>query len=166
MTEALFNVLKAEKVAPINLLTYYSEKPFDRVIEDFEKQLGKFDRDRAMIAKSDLTTVLEQMVGPSGLMILGVLNMGQLLPALVASKTSARQYQVGNPLIASKLSQENILAALYAPPRVLIYMQENQTWVAYDQPSTVFGRFPTFEARAISVDLDRKFEALVKHALA
>src|SRR5688572_36101 len=113
MTEVSLNVFKAEKVAPINLLTYYSEKSFDRVVDDFEKQLGKFDRERALIAKSDLTSVLESMVGPSGLMILGVLDMGQLLPSLIASKTSARQYQVGNPMIASKLTQENILASLY-----------------------------------------------------
>ncbi|MDZ4835549.1 MAG: DUF302 domain-containing protein [Candidatus Melainabacteria bacterium] len=166
MTEVSLNVLKAEKVAQINLLTFYSEKPFDRVIDDFEKQLGKFDKERATIAKSDLNSVLETMVGPSGLMIIGVLDMGQLLPSLAKSGTKARQYQVGNPLIASNLAQENLLAALYAPPRVLIYMQENQTWIAYDQPSTVFGRFPTFEVRAISADLDRKFEALIRQSLA
>lgn len=164
MTE-LLNVLKAEKIASINLLTFYSEKSFERVIDDFEKQLGRFDRERATIAKTDLSSILEQMVGTSGLMILGVLDMGQLLPSLIESKTRARQYQVGNPLIASNLARENILAALYAPPRVLIYTQENQTWIAYDQPSTAFGRFPNFEVRAISADLDRKFEALVRQSL-
>src|SRR5215471_1169180 len=78
-------------------------------------------------------------------MTIRLVEMERLLPALVASSTRARQYSIGNPLIANKIAASDTLGALYAPARVLIYTREGKTWISYDRPSTVFGRLGSNE---------------------
>jgi uncharacterized protein (DUF302 family) len=156
--------LEKEHIAPITLLNFSSEKSFDDVIVDFEKQLGRFNQEK-LLASSDLRASVKQMEGPSGLMIIAVLEMGKLLPSLVDSSTRTRQYLIGNPLIASQMAAFETLAALYAPPRVLVYTRDGKTWISYDKPSTVFGRFGKSEILQTAEDLDRKFEKLARNAL-
>jgi uncharacterized protein (DUF302 family) len=166
MTRAKPNVWKTEQMYPVNLLSFCSDKSFDEVISDFEKQLGKFDQDQALSSSSDLTDSVKHMEGVSGLMVIDILEMDRLLPALISSSTRARQYLIGNPLIASMMAQHNTLAALYAPPRVLIYTKDGKTWISYDLPSTTFGRLASKNIFQIAKDLDQKFETLVLEALA
>ena len=166
MTEAVTKIAKSEHTFGINLLTFSSAKVYDQVLSDFEKQLGKLDQDKALSSGSDLIKSVQNMEGKTGLMIIGVLNMDALLPALISSGTRARQYLVGNPLIASKMAQHNTLAALYAPPRVLVYTGEGKTWISYDQPSTCFARLGSNAILETAKDLDQKFETLVRTALA
>jgi uncharacterized protein (DUF302 family) len=64
------------------------------------------------------------------------------------------------------MAQHNTLAALYAPPRVLVYTGEGKTWISYDQPSTCFGRLGSNAILETAKDLDQKFETLVRAALA
>ena len=81
------------------------------------------------------------MAGPSGFMLFGTQNHGQLL-RLAGQKRKAVQYVVGNPLIALQMTQHDIRASLYAPLRVLIYEDESgKTWLEYDRPSSLFGQF-------------------------
>ena len=148
----------------MNLLTFNSSKPFDEVISDFEKQLGTFDRDRVASSPADFADLVKGMEGASGLMIFGMLEMDRL-PALVSSSTRARQYLVGNPLIASKMASHNTLAALYASIRVLIYTLQGKTWIAYDEPSTTFGRLASNDILRTAKDLDQKFETLTRKSL-
>ena len=52
----------------------------------------------------------------------------------------AVQYDIGNPLTASRMSQHQLPASLYAPLRVVLY--ENEAGCAtfeYDRPSSLFG---------------------------
>ncbi len=151
---------------PINLLTFNSSKTFDEVVSDFEKQLGRLNQEEALSAPVNFTESVKQMEGSSGLMVIAVLEMDRLVPALTASSTRARQYLVGNPLVASQMAKIDTLAALYAPPRVLIYTRDEKTWIAYDQPSTTFGRLASAEILQTGKELDRKFENLVRQALA
>jgi len=157
-------VSRAEQAYPINLLTFNSIKPFDEVISDFEKQLGRYDQNQAMSSPADFPGCVKRMEGASGLMILTMLEMG-VLPALASSSTPARQYLVGNPLIASKMAAHNTVAALYAPIRVLIYISEGKTCISYDQPSTTFGRLGSNDILQTAKDLDQKFESLARKSL-
>jgi hypothetical protein len=166
MSKPMFEVSKSEHAYPINLLTFSSGKPFDQVIADFEKQLGRLDQNKALSSPIGLTDAIKQMQGPTGLMIIGVLQMDQLLPSLVEIGAPVRHYMVGNPLIASKMAQHNTLAALYAPPRVLIYTRDAQTFISYDQPSTTFGRLDSDAILQTAKDLDQKFESLARLSLA
>jgi uncharacterized protein (DUF302 family) len=164
MSKSTTSVSKVEQTHQIALITFSSAKEFDSVVLDFEKQLGRFDEARAK-SSDDLHSAVKQMAGPSGLMILTVLDMDKTLPALRSSPTRARQYLVGNPLIASKMAQHHVLAAFYAPPRVLVYTAQGKTCISYDKPSTAFGTLSLPQIVEVAADLDSKFEQLATTAL-
>jgi uncharacterized protein (DUF302 family) len=53
----------------------------------------------------------------------------------------AVQYDIGNPLTATRMTQHQLPASLYAPLRVVLY--ENEAGCAtfeYDRPSSLFGQ--------------------------
>ena len=148
-------------------MTSSSAKAFDDVIADFEAQLGRFDQSQTLDAQddADLSRRLGEMQGESGLMVVAVLEMDQILPRLRASSERAKQYLVGNPLIADKMASVNTLAALFAPPRVLIYSHDERTFISYQKPSTTFGRLKSDVIMVTALDLDAKFAAIVQKAL-
>jgi uncharacterized protein (DUF302 family) len=163
------SLTKTERTAQITTVTLSSSKAFGNVITSLEEQLGRLDQERALAAGKDLAQVVKTMEGTSGLMIVSFLDMDAMLPALLAYTIRARQYSIGNPLIASKMSQHNTLAALYAPPRLLVYtqlMDPGKTFISYDQPSTVFGKLNSAEILETATELDQKFADLVSKALA
>ena len=158
------NVSRAEQASTVNLLTFNSIKPFDGVISDFEKQLGRFDQNQALSSPTGFQDYVKRVEGPSGFMIMDMFEMDRI-PALASSSTRVRQYLVGNPLIASKMALHDTLAALYAPIRVLIYTREGRTCISYDQPSTTFGRLASNDIRQMAKDDDQRFEALAQKSL-
>jgi len=158
------NVSWTEQAYPVNLLTFNSSKPFDEVISDFEKQLGRFDQNQALSSPAGFQDYVKRIEGSSGLMIMAILEMS-VLPALVSSSTRARQYLVGNPLIASKMASHDTLAALYAPIRALIYTRQGKTCISYDQPSATFGKLASDDILQTAKDLDQKFETLARKSL-
>ena len=77
----------------------------------------------------------------------------------------ARQYVVGNPLYAARMTQHDIRAGLYAPLRVLIYVDTTgATCVEYDLPSSLFGQFENDKVREVAAELDRKLSALIEQS--
>ena len=77
----------------------------------------------------------------------------------------AMQYEIGNPLTASRMTQHRLPAALYAPLRVLLY--ENETGRAvfeYDLPSSLFGQFGDERVTAVGRELDAKLERVLVEA--
>jgi uncharacterized protein (DUF302 family) len=143
-----------------------SHKSFDEVTTALATQMGHFDPSvyQALEAGGDVKEVrtkIESMAGPSGFMLFGTQNHGQLL-RVVGLKRKAIQYVVGNPLIALQMTQHDIRASLYAPLRVLIYEDESgKTCLEYDKPSSLFGQFGNDRIKPIATMLDRKLDALV-----
>ena len=147
-----------------------ADKPFDSVTKAFEQQLGQFNPEvyKSLIAGEDAEKVrakIEQMVGPSGVMLFRTSDHGALL-RLAGQKKKAIQYLVGNPLFAIQMTQHDIRASLYAPLRVLLYEnEEGKTCVEYDQPSSLFGQFGNAKVTDVATMLDRKMEQLVAKAI-
>ena len=145
-------------------------KTFDEVTKAFEKQLGKFDPEayKSIAAGEDVEKVrkkIEAMVGPSGFMLFTTHNHGALL-RLAGQKKKAIQYIVGNPLFAVQMTQHDIRASLYAPLRVLIYVNdEGKTSVEYDRASSLFGQFGNAKVTEVATMLDRKMAQLVAKAI-
>lgn len=143
-----------------------TNKPFDEVTSEFERQLGRFDPDvyKALARGGDAEgakTKIGAMAGPSGFMLFATHNHGALL-RLAGQKRKAIQYVVGNPLFALQMTQHDIRASLYAPLRVLIYeTDEGKTCVEYDRPSSLFGQFGNDRIAPTAAMLDKKLEALV-----
>src|SRR5262245_12639140 len=102
-----------------------TDRPFEDVRADFERQLGRFDPEvyRALAAAEEAEAArarIEGMAGPSGFMLFGTNDHGSLL-RLAGQKRKAIQYVVGNPLFALQMTRHDVRAALYAPLRVLLY---------------------------------------------
>jgi hypothetical protein len=77
----------------------------------------------------------------------------------------ALQYEIGNPLTATRMTRHQLPAALYAPLRVVLY--ENAAGGAtfeYDKPSTLFGQFGDEQVTAVGRELDAEIERALRHA--
>jgi uncharacterized protein (DUF302 family) len=77
----------------------------------------------------------------------------------------AIQYEIGNPLTASKMTRHHLGAALYAPLRVLLYEDaDGHAVFEYDRPVTLFGQFYDSEIAAVAAELDRTLEEVLRQA--
>jgi uncharacterized protein (DUF302 family) len=146
-------------------------KSFDAVRSAIEKQLGAYDGAAvaqaiaAQLPAGEIETKIHAMEGSSGFMLFTVRDHGQLL-SLKGRRAYARQYEIGNPLIALEMTQHDLRAGEYAPLRLLLYVGNDQlTHIDYDLPSTVFGRFHSAAVDQVAKGLDEKLAALVANAL-
>jgi hypothetical protein len=77
----------------------------------------------------------------------------------------ALQYEIGNPLTATRMTRHQLPAALYAPLRVVLY--ENAAGFAtfeYDKPSALFGQFGDEQVTAVGRELDVELERALRQA--
>ena len=89
-------------------------------------------------------------------MLFNVQEHGRLLN-IVGSPKKAKQYVLGNPLIAVTMTCRDIRAGLYAPLRVLVYEADDRsTRIEFDQPSSLFGQFNNPEVTTVARSLDTK----------
>jgi hypothetical protein len=142
-----------------------------RSFEDFtatlESLLGHLDPASLALVPTDPQRAEQQLAALGGyenLILFGVQNHGELFHLLGTLK-KAKQYTIGNPLIALQMTQHDLRAALYAPLRVLVYEDENhQIRAEYDLPSSLFGQFQNDAVTAVAQGLDAKLAHLLHHA--
>ena len=138
---------------------------FQTFTHNIESLLGRFDQDVFKRLEEDPQSVeehIKKMAGEEGLMLFDVQDHGKLLQLLVISKR-AKQYVIGNPLIAMQMTRHDIRAGLYAPLRVLVYeLDENSIQIEYDLPSSLFGQFHNSKVTEITRSLDHKLERLIE----
>src|ERR671918_1941844 len=93
--------------------------------------------------------------GFAPLSIFGFRDHGALL-VIAGLRRRAVQYDIGNPLTASKMTRHQISAGLYAPIRVLL-REDSDGGVAfeYDRPASVFGQFGDEEVDMVARQLDQ-----------
>jgi uncharacterized protein (DUF302 family) len=152
-------------------LNFKSSKSFPEITSAIEKQLGKFNPSigasfaAASPNPAEIEAKIHAMEGSSGLMIFEVRDHGQLF-ALKGRHALARQYVIGNPLVALEMTQHNLVAGEYAPVRLYVYVgEDNLTHIDYDLPSSIFGRFKSAQIDEVAKGLDQKLERLVANAL-
>ena len=78
----------------------------------------------------------------------------------------AIQYDIGNPLTASRMTEHQLSAALYAPIRVLLRESPDKGVVAfeYDRPASVFGQFNNADVNKVAEQLDLHLQAVLQKA--
>ncbi len=150
--------------------TYSPNVSFEKFTANFESQCGVNDVSayKKLLADPEKRKAAEAVIagqaGRSGFMIFATYDHGALLN-LKGAPRKARQYVVGNPLIAAQMTEHDLRAALYAPLRVLVYEDSRaKLQVEYDLPSTLFGQFHHPEVDAVAKELDAKLAALVREA--
>jgi uncharacterized protein (DUF302 family) len=101
--------------------------------------------------------------GPK-LSIFGERDHGALLQ-IVGRRRNAVQYDIGNPLTASKMTRHQLPAALYAPLRVVLFEDEDGKGIfEYDKPSSFFGQYGDDRVTEVGRYLDAALEAVLRKA--
>ena len=78
----------------------------------------------------------------------------------------AVQYEIGNPFTATRMTQHQLPASLYAPLRVVLYENEaGHAVFEYDLPSSLFGQFGDERVAAVARELDTSLERVLAQAL-
>ncbi len=140
---------------------------FESFTQNLERALGRFDFSLYKDLETSPAIVrerLEKAAGEEGLMLFTIREHGKLLNIVGAPK-KAKQYVLGNPLIAASMTRHDIRAGLYAPLRMLVYeADDHSTHVEFDMPSSLFGQFNDPEVTAVARSLDNKLLNLIKKA--
>jgi uncharacterized protein (DUF302 family) len=161
----------SDSIINVTHVQYLSSVGFDGFTSRFESLLGKHDvtayqnllKDPKKI--QEVENIIEGQAGQSGFMIFAVLDHGSLLE-IKGVQQKAKQYVIGNPLFAARMTEHEIRSALYAPLRVLVYEDsEHKTLIEYDLPSRLFGQFNNPEVDLVAKDLDLKLETLIKDSM-
>jgi uncharacterized protein (DUF302 family) len=140
---------------------------FESFTRELEQSIGHLDPSIFKDLEKDPAGVerrINELAGEAGLMHFGVQDHGTLLK-LAGTPRKAKQYVIGNPLIAITMTRHDIRAGLYAPLRVLVYEADNRsTQVEFDQPSSLFGQFQNPQVTAVGQSLDTKLANVIKKA--
>ncbi len=162
-------VSQSKTIVQVEHRTLTLRTDYDTFTANLLHLLGHFDPSDVLIAATDrdrAVAKLRSSQGEQGLMLFDVSNdHGALFPLAGLPASKAVRYHVGNPLIAIKMTQKNIGAALYAPLTFLVYEVEPGTVrVEYDLPSSSFGQFHDADVDQTAAQLDAKLLALVTKA--
>lgn len=141
-------------------VTIVSSLPFAEVRRKVEAALPKLDpRVVQDLTSGDVQKV--QLYDESGpkLSIFLARDHGALLE-IVGHPRNAIQYEIGNPVTASKMTRHRLAAGLYAPLRVVLFEnEEGQAVFEYDKPSSLFGQFGDDRVTEVGRYLDAALEA-------
>jgi uncharacterized protein (DUF302 family) len=121
---------------------------------DIGEALSRGDQDRAKDYEEN---------GPK-LSIFGERDHGTLLQ-IAGKRRNAVQYDIGNPLTASKMTRHQLAAALYAPLRVVLFEDEQGKGnFEYDKPSSLFGQYGDERVTEVGRYLDATLDAVLRNA--
>ena len=142
-----------------------SERSFAEVRQRLEGTLPKLDASIAEALRSgDQKRATEYEKSGPKLSIFEERDHGSLLETFGRTR-KALQYEIGNPLTASKMTRYQLSAALYAPLRVVLFEDEQGKGVfEYDKPSSFFGQYGDDRVTEVGRDLDVALEAALRKA--
>ena len=163
MTHALYSA----RAITVERVTISSTKPFEDVRAKLATLAPRIDDGIfTLLRYGESTRALRELEACPPLTIFGQRDHGALL-AIAGLKRRSVQYDIGNPLTASKMTRHQLSAGLYAPIRVLL--REDAAGVVafeYDRPASVFGQFGSDNVDTVAQQLDRDLRALLEAAAA
>jgi Domain of unknown function DUF302 len=142
-----------------------SKRLFAEVRQRLERTLPKLDASiaEALHGGDQKRAKTYEEIGPK-LSIFEVRDHGALLQ-IFGGRRNALQYEIGNPLTASRMTRYQLAAALYAPLRVVLVEDEQGRGVfEYDKPSSFFGQFGDERVTEVGRYLDVTLEATLREA--
>jgi len=117
MTQSTPQACVTSRTIAVEHIRISSGRPFAEVRRKLEGTVPKFDPDLAEALRSgDQKRAKDYEENGPKLSIFGARDHGALLQ-IVGSRRNALQYDIGNPLTASKMTRHQLPAALYAPLR-------------------------------------------------
>jgi uncharacterized protein (DUF302 family) len=142
-----------------------SAKPFAKVKAALEELVPPLDPAvPEALRQGDIGRAKEALQRGPELAIFGSRDHGGLLRVAGLARRAV-QYDIGNPLTATRMTQHHLPAALYAPLRVVLYQKEHGRAVfEYDRPSSLFGQFGDERVAAVVRELDASLEHVLAEA--
>jgi uncharacterized protein (DUF302 family) len=142
-----------------------SERSFAEVRRRLEDTIPELDvRIAEVLRGGDQKRATEYEENGPKLSIFEQRDHGSLLQTF-GGRRNALQYEIGNPVTASKMTRYQISAALYAPLRVVLYEDEQGQGVfEYDKPSSFFGQYGDERVTEVGRYLDVALEAALRKA--
>jgi uncharacterized protein (DUF302 family) len=162
----------SEQQVLVDHVVVETTQSFERVIEAFERQIGRkgYEAYQHVVTSSrtpeEFTQGIEQLLGPSGFMEFLAIDHGAWFSRLV-HPLWAKLYIIGNPLIAQHFEKYSPEAGLYVPIRVEVYENaRGNTCLSYDRPSSLLQVCAVTEEEFVqtAADLDQKVAHLVQKA--
>lgn len=157
----------ADRVCSLTVehVTIPSALGFDETRSKLETALPRIDDGIFVLLRyGEVERTLRELEAGPPLSIFGWRDHGALL-AVAELRRKAIQYDIGNPLTASKMTRHRLAAALYAPVRVLLREdEEGAVAFEYDRPASVFGQFGDGEINAVARQLDQALQASLEAA--
>jgi uncharacterized protein (DUF302 family) len=130
-------------------------RPFEQVKAALEQAVPPLnDGFLAHLRNGQVEQAAADLNSLAPLSIFGSRDHGGLL-AIAGQQRRAIQYDIGNPLTASRMTRHHLGAALYVPLRILLYENEaGQAVFEYDRPISTFGQFGSDEINKTAEMLD------------
>jgi uncharacterized protein (DUF302 family) len=158
--------VKSQTIA-VEHIRISSERPFAEVRRNLESTVPKLDRSIAEALRSgDQERAKDYEENGPKLSIFEERDHGSLLQ-ITGKRRHALQYEIGNPVTASKMTRRQLPAALYAPLRVVLFEDERGRGIfEYDKPSSFFGQYGDEHVTEVGRYLDATLEAVLRNAAA
>ena len=165
MTQTTAPAILASRTIAVEHVKISSERSFAEVRRRLEDTLPKLDASIAEALRSgDQNRATEYDQNGPKLSIFEQRDHGSLLEAF-GGRRNALQYEIGNPVTASKMTCHQLAAALYAPLRLVLFEDEQGKGVfEYDKPSSFFGQYGDERVMEVGRYLDVALEAALRRA--
>lgn len=145
-------------------VTIRSSKPFAEVEAKLRGLVPRIDDGIfTLLRYGEADRALRELEASATLSIFGFRDHGALL-AIAGQRRQSIQYDIGNPLTASKMTRHQLSAGTYAPIRVLLREDGEGSAFEYDRPASVFGQFGDPEIDAVAQRLDKDLLAVLEAA--
>jgi uncharacterized protein (DUF302 family) len=154
-----------EHPVTIDHVEIHSTQAFDSVAKNLESALPEIDPAIAEALASGDLDAAERRIGKTPLFIFLKRDHGALL-RVAGQHRKVFQYEIGNPLTATKMTWHQLQSALYAPLRVTLFENDSGGCTfAYDRPSSLFGQFGDDRVAEVARRLDEELKsALLRSA--
>jgi hypothetical protein len=145
-------------------VTIRSLKPFTETKAKLESLVPRIDDGIfTLLRYGEAERALRELEASANLSIFGFRDHGALL-VVADQKRRSIQYDIGNPLTASKMTRHQLSAGIYAPIRVLLREDGEGSAFEYDRPISVFGQFGDPQVDAVAQRLDQDLQAVLEAA--
>lgn len=153
------------KTISIEHVTIESKNSFDMVKAKLESLIPRIDDGIfTLLRYGESVRAMKELEALPTLSIFGFRDHGALLSA-AGLQRRAMQYDIGNPLTASKMTRHQLSAALYAPIRVLLREDVNdEVAFEFDRPISMFGQFGDNQVDMVACQLDEDLHAALAAA--
>ena len=132
-----------------------SQKAAADVRASLETVIPPIDEEIPLLLSDGVTDRLKQRLEAAPELSIFLKRDHGVLVGMYGKVRDAVQYDIGNPLTASRMTRYQLAAGLYAPLRVIIYEKaDGGSCVEYDLPSSLFGQFGDDRVTEVAHGLD------------